>query len=407
VSGFKNLAATLAYGAVSVAVAFASPDLLPDASLSSPQLFGTLLGAIVFLGGALTHEAMTRRAEAARVEGRLLSLGNLAARLREEVRQLRDIQRAQAAQRAGQPDIEVVAGEMRMLKSLIEQITVRATEAGASGGPSLRLGPAMGEMEQVPGLGPTVMRSRDLDDDQVMLDVVRDALDADRVDLYTQPIVSLPQRKLQFYECFVRLRAADDSPLPPERYMEIAERAGLAGTIDNLQLMRAVQHVRRMRRRQQPVSYFCNIGHETLNDRVFFSDFIGFMQDNTDLAAHLVFEMAQYDVYRLDPKMDAELAALAKYGFRFSMDEVTNLDLFVSDLSQKGFRYVKVEAETLLAKLSRVGDPRALKRALDRGAIDLIVSGVDSDPMLLDLLDYAIDFGQGALFGEPRPAELR
>jgi EAL domain-containing protein (putative c-di-GMP-specific phosphodiesterase class I) len=25
--------------------------------------------------------------------------------------------------------------------------------------------------------------------------------------------------------------------------------------------------------------------------------------------------------------------------------------------------------------------------------------------MLLDLLDYAIDFGQGALFGEPRPAD--
>ena len=50
---------------------------------------------------------------------------------------------------------------------------------------------------------------------------------------------------------------------------------------------------------------------------------------------------------------------------------------------------------------------RALKRALDRGAMDLIVSGIDTDPMLLDLLDYAIDFGQGTLFGEPRPAELR
>jgi EAL domain-containing protein (putative c-di-GMP-specific phosphodiesterase class I) len=58
-----------------------------------------------------------------------------------------------------------------------------------------------------------------------------------------------------------------------------------------------------------------------------------------------------------------------------------------------------------MEKLDRAGDPRSLKRALDRGAIDLIVSGIDTDPMLLDLLDYAIDFGQGILFGEARPAD--
>jgi cyclic-di-GMP phosphodiesterase TipF (flagellum assembly factor) len=151
--------------------------------------------------------------------------------------------------------------------------------------------------------------------------------------------------------------------------------------------------------------FFCNISGTTINDRTFFADFIGFMRDNADLASTLVFQITQYDLYHLKAGRDNELAGLTDLGFRFSIDKITNLDLFVSDLSAKGFRYAKIEAPTLLAKLDRAGDPRALKRSLDRGAIDLIVSGIDTDAQLLEMLDYAIDFGQGLLFGEPRPAD--
>ena len=47
-------------------------------------------------------------------------------------------------------------------------------------------------------------------DDAAILDIVREAIDTDRVDLYLQPIVSLPQRKHRFYECFSRIRDRDD-----------------------------------------------------------------------------------------------------------------------------------------------------------------------------------------------------
>ena len=43
------------------------------------------------------------------------------------------------------------------------------------------------------------------------------------------------------------------------------------------------------------------------------------------------------------------------------------------------------------------------KGVLDRCAMDLIVEKIESEDMLRDLLDLKIDFGQGYLFGEPRP----
>ncbi len=39
-----------------------------------------------------------------------------------------------------------------------------------------------------------------------MIEIVRDAIDAGRVDLYLQPIVTLPQRKVRYYEALTRLR---------------------------------------------------------------------------------------------------------------------------------------------------------------------------------------------------------
>ena len=50
-------------------------------------------------------------------------------------------------------------------------------------------------------------------------------------------------------------------------------------------------------------------------------------------------------------------------------------------------------------------DPKMLKRTLDSYAIDLIVERIETEPMLLEVLDLHVDFGQGFLFGEPRIAK--
>ena len=73
-----------------------------------------------------------------------------------------------------------------------------------------------------------------------------------------------------------------------------------------------------------------------------------------------------------------------------------------------GFRFIKMDAQRLL-HAAREGEPRLdlhrFKAALDRNQIDLIVERVESEQLLVELLDYPIDFGQGFLFGEPRLAK--
>ena len=143
-----------------------------------------------------------------------------------------------------------------------------------------------------------------------------------------------------------------------------------------------------------------------MTDVDFFQDFIAFMAENRPLAETLIFEFDQASIASEDYDTRLNLQRLRGCGYRFSLDQVTDLDLDLEDLAEQGFRYIKVGAH-MLHELARgdtpVLDMRGFKGALDRNAMDLIVEKIESEEMLLDLLELRVDFGQGYLFGEPRP----
>ncbi|MCA8893281.1 MAG: EAL domain-containing protein, partial [Hyphomonas sp.] len=127
-------------------------------------------------------------------------------------------------------------------------------------------------------------------EDAILRDV-RDALKDGRVDLHLQPIVSLPQRRVSFYEGFTRLRRPDGSLILPAEFLDAGRRANLMGQIDNFTLFRCVQIVRRLAERDRRVGVFCNIAASSLEDSTFFPMFLEFMTENRDLSGAVIFEI--------------------------------------------------------------------------------------------------------------------
>jgi cyclic-di-GMP phosphodiesterase TipF (flagellum assembly factor) len=243
-------------------------------------------------------------------------------------------------------------------------------------------------------------------DDSLMLEIVRRSLEENRIDLYLQPVVTLPQRKVRFYEAFSRLRAGDGQLIMPSQYIRVAEPAGLMSVVDNVLLFRCVQVVRRLTIRQKDMAVFCNISRFTLQDAGFFAQFLDFMQHNRDLAGLIVFEISQDALDVCGPVEEANLNYLADLGFSFSMDKVTSLDLDFAWLRDRRVRFVKVPAQLLLGEVSRAGSPVAaadLKELMARYGIHLVAEKVESEREVVNLLDTNIDIAQGYLFGEPRP----
>src|ERR1700759_3130089 len=239
-----------------------------------------------------------------------------------------------------------------------------------------------------------------------ILTAIKNAVEENRLDLYLQPMVTLPQRKVRFYEAVTRLRDDKDQILTADDFVGIAEAAGLIGRIDHMVMLRCVQVLRRLMVRNKEVGVFCNVAAATLGNPATFAQCLDFLEANRALAGSLVLEFKQATFRNLGSVETEHLAALAQRGFRFSIDHVTDLRIEPRELADRGVRFIKVPAALLLdpKQTSTSGiHPSDLSDLLGRFGIDLIAERIEGERAVVDLLDYDVRFGQGFLFAPPRP----
>ena len=234
---------------------------------------------------------------------------------------------------------------------------------------------------------------------------LREAVAAGEIEVHLQPVVTLPQRRLRYYEALARLKTEGGEFVAAGEFLSDAEAAALMPKIDYLAAARSVQIVRRLLLQKREVGLFCNVAAATLADPGF-AKFLELMEANRAIAAALVFEFTQRAVRGMGAIEHASLAALAERGFRFSMDNLTDLRVNARDLNERGFRFVKVPAALLFNRLGAIGAeirPADFSESLSRFGIDLIADRIEDENMVIDLLDYDVRFGQGVLFSPPRP----
>ncbi|HWP26504.1 MAG TPA: EAL domain-containing protein [Xanthobacteraceae bacterium] len=241
-----------------------------------------------------------------------------------------------------------------------------------------------------------------------MIAAIRQMLDGNRADLYLQPIVSLPQRRLRYYETFTRLRKDDGTLLLPGDFLAAAEQGGLLPRIDHLVLTRGAQIVRRLLSKNRDIGLICNVAAKTLADPESSQRLLKFFEANQELASALLLELPQSFWRASGPLAQATLAALGKRGVRFSMDHITDLRMDLRDLAERSIRLIKVPAQLLLADANaapREADihPADLADLMARCGIGLIAEQIESEATVAELLDLEVRFGQGFLFSPPRP----
>lgn len=288
----------------------------------------------------------------------------------------------------GEERDRALVGEMKVIETLIQRMGERMPPAAAGSGNGR--GKARGA------------------DNTDMLKIVKEALEENRVDLYLQPIVSLPQRRVAFYESYTRLRDPSGRVVMPGEFLKVAMDAGLMTAIDNLLLFRCVQIVRRLSAKDRRTGVFCNLSPESLEDPDFFPQFMDFMRQNSDLSNSLIFEIGQDQFLRRSPEAARNMARLADFGFRFSIDHATDLSADFADMRRAGVKFFKAPGTVLVERL--LGGAEMMEVApedyvghLARFGIELIAEKIETEATVVEILDLDAAFGQGHLFGEPRP----
>jgi cyclic-di-GMP phosphodiesterase TipF (flagellum assembly factor) len=370
----------------------------------------TLGGLSLFAAFAITHAGLSAAAAAGAVR---------AAEKRLEKKFFAEIERIGAAQTRLSEETGALGDQIARLDRVIgERPRIEApapiTEGALIEQLAAKLGAVMDqridEVRRVAGPVGEAPRARPRDP----IDIVRDALNENRIELYLQPIVSLPQRRTAFYEGFTRLKDSAGRIILPNEFMPAAEQAGLASAIDNMLLFRCVQIVRKLAKQDRRIGIFCNLSPSSLSDEAFFPQFLEFMRDNQDLAGALIFEIGQEDYLARRATEARSMAKLADLGFRFSIDKVKKLDIDLLDLERSGVRFVKAAGSVLIDQFVRQGSRpksnimreishRDVAAIFRRHGVDLIAERIEDEPTVVEILELDTPYAQGHLFGAPRP----
>ena len=362
---------------------------------------GLLVVGFITMTAAYCDNLLTQIAENARAEAALTHLSKNQDTMRSDAELTRRalLELKQHVDDSISSRNDRVVTEVKVLESLVrrlaEGVADRAqSQAIAADEPLLR---SPGS-ERLPA---SIGNTRDS-----MIELVRRALEGNRVELYLQPIVSLPQRRVRYYEALSRLRTEDGKIIMPSQYIKVAEPAGLMSVIDNMLLFRCVQAMQAWSQRNKEIGVFYNLSRETLQDRGFFSQFSDWLEANRELAGLLVFEISQETFETLSTTESTNLGRLAELGFTLSIDRVTSLDIDFSLARSRRVRFIKVPVSLMLGNPQDSGagiHPADFKQLLMRYGVNLIADHIEYEREVLGVLDFHVDYGQGFVFGEPKP----
>ncbi len=232
------------------------------------------------------------------------------------------------------------------------------------------------------------------------------ALNAQRIDVYLEPILELAGQRPQHYEVSIALRTYGGHAIDLTHAATDLSGTGLLPLIDQARIAHAANVARRLADRGKGGAVFAELNGETLDDGGFQETFANDTISVGAFPGQLVLTLPQAHVATFTAADWHTLTRLREAGFGFALSDVTTLDMDFPRLRDAGFVFARLDAETFLIGLPTSGGvvpPADICRHLAASGMMLIVGGILEDSQLARIFGFGVLFGQGRLFGGPRP----
>ena len=241
--------------------------------------------------------------------------------------------------------------------------------------------------------------------DMIIREKLYSAIEHEDINVFIQPIVTLPQRKAAFYEIFGRLRINAGEYVGADHYLKIAQEENLNERLDTLVFVECLNVFQEFYKRTRTnVQCFVNIKPSIMRNHDYMSVLLGVFKNHRDLAHNLIFEMPFRDYLTLSAPEIKVLEGLHSLGCRFSADHLTHIPTNLNMLKARHIEFIKIPASVLFEGALR--DDSFIKMSKQKSLIDsfgiqIIAERVEDEQTLVNLFDFDIAYGQGFLFGRP------
>ncbi|MDQ1687602.1 MAG: hypothetical protein QOK42_577 [Frankiaceae bacterium] len=229
---------------------------------------------------------------------------------------------------------------------------------------------------------------------------IREAIDENRLVLYSQPIVPLADGRAG-EELLLRMIGRDGEVVLPGSFLPVAEKYGLIREIDRWVITQAT----RLAARGQRVIEV-NLSAASIDT----SDLLPFIEQQIRKAhadpANLVFEITETALMRDITAGEALARGLAALGCGLALDDFgTGFGSFIY-LKKLPITHLKIDIEFVRDLVTHTENLHVVRAivSLARGfGLKTVAEGVEDQAALTMLRDEGVDFAQGFHLGRPRP----
>ncbi len=231
---------------------------------------------------------------------------------------------------------------------------------------------------------------------------IRDALDEDRMVLYSQPIIPAGEG-VPSEELLLRMISRTGEVILPDAFLPVAEKYGLITEIDRWVVVQAIRLAARGRRVVE-----ANLSAATIGSL----DILPLIEDELIATgadpANVTFEITETSLMRDVEAGEQFTKALADLGCGVALDDFGTGYGSFTYLKRLSIRYLKIDIDFVRELLTSEAN-QALVRAIVGMAkafnLQTIAEGVEDQETWDFLRQEGVDFGQGFHLGRPAPIE--
>ena len=374
------------------AAAYLGLTFTPIEAIVTATCFGAV--AVMLMERRLRQRAESRLERAIEDLGRLLATHAQAGQvLSQRVNQLSDANPGSRLD-AIEADISVLGTVVRQVAEAVAELEEQQRRGGTLGG---------GAQQAMEALGTTDEDS--FPEPVIPIEMLRQALNENRLVCHIEPIVQLPMRRPFAYDIVPRLMLEDAELADPPDFMPRAGHQDVVREIESQALEEAITIIRRARTSGNPIRLCVPLTRATLTDPPSAELLVAVLEANRAIAGSLMLSIAQAEWKQLMPSEKVPLSKVHRMGYGFTLAGATSLRFDFADLQGVGFQSVRVDATRYLRDPARYTDFHTADVApyVRRYHMELVATGIIDEQQLLTLFEDGVEYAQGPHIAKPGP----
>ena len=237
---------------------------------------------------------------------------------------------------------------------------------------------------------------------------MRRALESSEVEVYYQPKVALPDRRVVGVECLARWEHPTHGQVSPADFVAIAGHTGQLGRLTEIVLREGLRRAKGWLDEGRPLPIAVNLSARTLIDPTFPPTVARLLREYEVPSSLLTLEITEDGMVGEPDRPMSTLRRLNELGVRLAVDDFGTGYSSLSYLRRLPVDEVKIDRSFVQGMATDTGDLAIVRAVVDLArhfGLLVVAEGVESERTVNLLEGLGCDVGQGFLFSRPLPYE--